>query len=87
MKVPSDMIAVADCKPRMGGGDNDLDDYFAINLLAELSPRHNQGENAVFCDDHVEYAKHALWLTKADRVRQRWNNDHESHPETWGYNP
>jgi hypothetical protein len=47
VKVPSDMIAVADCKPKLGGTDNDLDDLFPINLLAELAPRHNQGENIV----------------------------------------
>jgi prepilin-type N-terminal cleavage/methylation domain-containing protein/prepilin-type processing-associated H-X9-DG protein len=87
VKVPSDMIAVADCKPKTGGGDNDLDDLFPINLLTELRPRHNNGENIVFCDGHVEYAKHTVWLKKTDRARQRWNNDHQSHPETWGNNP
>jgi prepilin-type N-terminal cleavage/methylation domain-containing protein len=87
VKAPSDMLAVADCKPMTGGEDNDLDDYFPINLLAELGPRHNQGENIVFCDDHVEYARHRTWLSKTDRVRQRWNNDHQPHPETWMNNP
>jgi prepilin-type N-terminal cleavage/methylation domain-containing protein/prepilin-type processing-associated H-X9-DG protein len=87
LKVPSDMIAVADCKPISGGQDNDLDDLFPINLLSELAPRHNQGENSVFCDGHVEYAKHTAWLKKSDRARQRWNNDHQSHPETWANNP
>ena len=87
VKVPSDMIALADCKPISGGEDNDLDDLFPINLLSELAPRHNQGENSVFCDGHVEYAKHTAWLKKSDRARQRWNNDHQSHPETWANNP
>jgi prepilin-type N-terminal cleavage/methylation domain-containing protein/prepilin-type processing-associated H-X9-DG protein len=87
VKAPSDMIAVADCKPITGGGDNDLDDLFPINLLAELAPRHNQGENIVFCDAHVEFGKHTAWLQKTDRARQRWNNDHEPHQETWGNNP
>ncbi len=87
VKVPSDMVAVADCKPMAGGGDNDLDDLFPINLLAELAPRHNQGENGLFCDDHVEYAKQVIWLKKSDLTCQRWNNDHQGHPETWGNNP
>jgi prepilin-type N-terminal cleavage/methylation domain-containing protein/prepilin-type processing-associated H-X9-DG protein len=87
VKVPSDMIAVMDCKPITGGGDNDLDDLFPINLLMELVPRHNLGENGVFCDGHVEYAKSIVWLGKTDLRRQRWNNDHQSHPETWGNNP
>jgi prepilin-type N-terminal cleavage/methylation domain-containing protein len=87
VKVPSDMIAVADCKPMLGGSDNDLDDLFPVNLLAELAPRHNRGENVVFCDDHVEYAKHTVWLRKSEPRRQRWNNDHQPHPETWFNNP
>jgi len=86
LKVPSDMISLADCKPKAGGGDNDLDDLFPVNLLAELAPRHNNGENAVFCDGHVEYAKHQAWLQKSDRGRQRWNFDHNPHPETWSNN-
>lgn len=87
MKVPSDMIAVADCKPKLAGGDDDLDDLFPINLLAELAPRHNQGENIVFCDGHVEFGKHTVWLQKTERARQRWNNDHQGHQETWSNNP
>ncbi len=86
VKAPSDMIAVADCKPKSGGGDNDLDDIFPVNLLAELAARHNRGENIVFCDGHVEYAKIVLWLQKIDRARQRWNNDNEPHRETWPNN-
>lgn len=87
VKAPSDMIAVADCKPKTGGGDNDLDDLWPINLLAELAPRHNNGENIVFCEGHVEYARHTAWLKKTDAARRRWNNDHDPHPETWSFNP
>jgi prepilin-type N-terminal cleavage/methylation domain-containing protein len=87
VKAPADMIAVADCKPLTREEDNDLDDLFPVNLLAELAPRHNRGENAVFCDNHVEYARHTIWLTKSALARQRWNNDHLPHPETWGNNP
>jgi prepilin-type N-terminal cleavage/methylation domain-containing protein/prepilin-type processing-associated H-X9-DG protein len=86
VKVPADMIEVADCTPKTGEADNDLDDLFAINLLAELAPRHNKGENGVFCDGHVEYGKHVAWLKKTDGARRRWNNDHASHPETWSNN-
>jgi type II secretory pathway pseudopilin PulG len=87
VKVPSDMAAVADCRPMTGGEDHDLDDYFGINLLAELNPRHNRGENVVFCDDHVQYARHSAWLERSDLARRRWNNDHEPHQETWANNP
>ena len=87
VKVPSDMIAVADIKLKPVGADNDLDDIFPINLLAELAPRRNKGENIVFCDGHVEYAKHTVWLKKTEDVRQRWNNDNQPHRETWQNNP
>ncbi|MBU6399760.1 MAG: DUF1559 domain-containing protein [Verrucomicrobia bacterium] len=89
VKVPSDMIAIADAKQfGSGGGDNDMDDYAPTNLLAEMQivPRHDQGANAVFCDGHVEFAKQAVWLEKSDRARSRWNNDNQPHPETWPIN-
>lgn len=87
VKVPSDMVAIADATPGAGGDDHDADDVYPVNLLAELAPRHNRGANAVFCDDHVEYAKLTAWLKKTDGARQRWNNDHQPHPETWQNNP
>jgi prepilin-type N-terminal cleavage/methylation domain-containing protein/prepilin-type processing-associated H-X9-DG protein len=89
LKFPADMIAMADYQPTTGGGgDNDADDQGPVNLLAELPPpRHNFGDNVVFCDGHVEFAKQAVWLQKTVTARQRWNNDHQPHPETWGNNP
>jgi len=89
VKVPADMIAMSDYKRTPGGGgDNDADDLYPVNLLAGLPPpRHNLGDNVVFCDGHVEYAKQTVWLQKTERARQRWNNDHQPHPETWGNNP
>jgi prepilin-type N-terminal cleavage/methylation domain-containing protein len=92
VKVPADMIAVSDYKRTTtnGSGDNDADDVAPapVNLLAGLPPpRHNFGDNVIFCDNHVEYAKQTVWLQKTERARQRWNNDHLPHPETWGNNP
>lgn len=92
IKVPADMIAMSDYKrttTTTGGGDNDADDNtFPANLIVGLPPpRHNLGDNVVFCDGHVEYAKQTVWLQKTDRACQRWNNDHQSHPETWANNP
>jgi prepilin-type N-terminal cleavage/methylation domain-containing protein len=87
VKVPADMIAMSDYKRTPIGADRDADDL-PVNLLAGLPPpRHNLGDNVVFCDDHVEYAKQTAWLQKSERARQRWNNDHQPHPETWGNNP
>jgi prepilin-type N-terminal cleavage/methylation domain-containing protein/prepilin-type processing-associated H-X9-DG protein len=87
VKVPSDMIAVMDVTAKGIAGDRDTDDM-PLNVLAEiLAPRHNNGANAVFCDDHVEYGKKTAWLQKSDGARQRWNFDHQPHEETWMNNP
>ncbi len=86
VKVPADMIEVADGRQealQAAGGDHDADDVGSGNMLEHLVIRHNRGENVVFCDAHVEYGKDALWLQKSERQRQRWNNDHLPHPETW----
>ena len=88
VKMPCDMIAICDATNNAVGGDND-DDDLALNLLAEatIAARHNHGLNAVFCDIHVEYGRQVAWLRKTDLARQRWNSDHQPHPETWGNNP
>jgi prepilin-type processing-associated H-X9-DG protein len=89
VKVPADMIALADYKRvQSNNGDNDADDLYPVNLLAGLPPaRHNLGHNVAFCDGHIEYGKQTAWLEKSDRARSRWNNDHQPHRETWGNNP
>jgi len=86
VKVPSDMVSISDYTNSLLGGDHDADDY--QNLLMDMSPpRHNKGANAVFCDSHVEYAKWTAWTQASDKARQRWNNDHQPHRETWGSDP
>ena len=87
--MPADMIAISDYKRTPGGGgDDDADDQYPVNLLAGLPPpRHNFGNNVLFCDGHVEYGKQAVWLQKSAGARQRWNIDHQPHSETWGNNP
>jgi prepilin-type N-terminal cleavage/methylation domain-containing protein/prepilin-type processing-associated H-X9-DG protein len=90
--VPSDMITICDATnsgPLTTGGDHDADDPVTyVNLLVQMSPpRHNKGANAVFCDGHVEYAKLTTWIARTGIARQRWNNDHQPHPETWYLDP
>jgi prepilin-type N-terminal cleavage/methylation domain-containing protein len=88
VKSASEMIAIADAQPKPGGADRDLDDLLPVNLLVEMTAqRHSQAANAVFCDDHVEFAKLTVWLEKTDRARQRFNNDNQPHRETWGNVP
>lgn len=87
VKAPADMVAVCDAKTTTIGGDHDPDDM-PLNVLFEVTvPRHNNGFNAVFCDNHVEYGKNTAWLQRTDRARRRWNYDNQPHPETWGNNP
>ncbi len=83
VKIPSDMIAI---------GDNEIFVYVWTNTLAYppgpdmalwVFPVHNHGNNLLFCDGHVEYAKTKKLEEKSDVARRRWNNDHEPHRETW----
>jgi len=81
--APSEMIAVGDL--------TDMESVFITALVPSLSPyfvggpaaRHDGGANVVFCDGHIEFAKQANWVEKTDAARRRWNNDHQSHSETW----
>ena len=82
VQVPSDMIALGDIgawgtlwyrtRPRKWS-----DDWF-FSL-----PAHDRGANLGFCDGHVEFVKASLLEERSDRMRQRWNSDHQGHPETW----
>ena len=86
VQVPSDMIAIGDCpgadlagiKNGLWDGDIAFDD--AADFIAD---RHYGGGNVVFCDDHVEYGSQTNWMKPVLDARQRWNNDHQPHPETW----
>ena len=60
--------------PCVGGGDD-------ANYASPRS-RHPGGVNAVFCDGHVEHVKRAK-LFDIHYAPERWNNDHQPHPETW----
>jgi prepilin-type processing-associated H-X9-DG protein/prepilin-type N-terminal cleavage/methylation domain-containing protein len=48
--------------------------------------RHSGGANLLFCDGHVEYGKYRKWVEQRDDVMQRWNRDHQPHPESWMMN-
>ena len=48
-----------------------------------IKARHSGGDNLVFCDAHVEYAKTEKWVEETDPARKRWNNDNDPHDETW----
>jgi prepilin-type N-terminal cleavage/methylation domain-containing protein len=93
--VPSDMIAVLHQRILVGflGFGWPGSPWFGGGSF------HRGGENAVFCDDHVESSKSELipkdpgvpppnWGSpvpfKPDEVHaRRWNRDNQPHPETW----
>ncbi|HYT59242.1 MAG TPA: DUF1559 domain-containing protein [Haliangiales bacterium] len=75
---PADMIAFGDAKGPLGIV---ISPILASGLIP--STRHNEGSNILYCDGHVEYQKQKILIKETDPARQRWNNDHEPHPETW----
>ena len=77
------MIAVGD---GMNGILFPYQDPEAFNSSWGIEPRHDHGANAVFCDGHVQYDKVENWIEADDIHRRKWNNDNQSHPETWREN-
>ena len=49
----------------------------------ESTIAHAAGPNVNFCDGHVVQMTMKDYLSPTDTARRRWNNDNESHPETW----
>ncbi len=82
--APADMIAIGDY---ITGLPNELQDGDIAGALHDeddfVGDCHSGGGNVVFCDAHVEYGKQTNWMKAATSNRQRWNYDHQPHPETW----
>jgi prepilin-type N-terminal cleavage/methylation domain-containing protein/prepilin-type processing-associated H-X9-DG protein len=55
--------------------------FLSETAMSDMQKRHGGLWNVLFCDGHVEglQAK-ALWYPRAS-VSQRWNRDHQPHPE------
>ncbi len=81
IKFPSEMIALGDSNSD-GSWDTDIDPV--SNAKNEWpGDRHDEGANILFCDNHVENIKQAKLVEPAAKMRQRWNADHQPHPEYW----
>jgi len=78
VRVPGDMVAVAEYDPIATDDDHDGDLHPEM-LYTALTGRHSGGANVVFCDTHVEYAKTKRWKAQSETARRRWNNDHLPH--------
>jgi prepilin-type processing-associated H-X9-DG protein len=84
VRVPSDMIAIADAY------EEGLRNPTMLYPEAPWGPQHSAlgtphslGANLAFCDGHVEYGKKKQWIKPTEAARKRWNNDNQPHPETW----
>ena len=81
VRVPADMIALVDL------ADHGPGLLTAAVLVGDQffgpAERHSRGANALFCDGHLEWRPIAKWNELTEAARRTWNNDHQSHPETW----
>jgi prepilin-type processing-associated H-X9-DG protein len=89
IRVPSDMIAVADASFLANGIISPVPapkDFWSSKLIstnAKPSMIHLEGANTLFCDGHVEYLKIKRLVAPTDQARRMWNNDNLPHKETW----
>jgi len=80
--VPSQMVGIMDYDPLTVDWDGGVHpDYL---FLATLTGRRHSGKaTGVFCDAHAEIATPLVWTNRTFSARQRWNSDHQPHPEVW----
>ncbi len=77
VRVPADMIAVADSK-----GDFIWDTVIDPNPWEDAewpSRRHFGGSEVLFCDGHVRWFAQKALIEFTPWARMRWNNDHLPH--------
>lgn len=81
VRVPSDMIALADSK-----SDNNWDTAIdPADYTDEEWPstRHRRGSEVLFADAHVTWMSQRVLVEPTEWSRRRWNNDHLPHKEYW----
>jgi prepilin-type processing-associated H-X9-DG protein len=81
VKVPADMIAIAD-----GKADGNWDTSIDPELWQDAewpSKRHYGGAEVLFVDGHALYEKQLALVEPTEWARQRWNLDHQPHREHW----
>ena len=84
VKMPSEMIMIADSKPGDGSTQKPLKGSFDANIdptsVAEWpSNRHNKRTVLMFCDGHAESAIRNMVIDpKNDVWHRRWNNDNSN---------
>jgi prepilin-type N-terminal cleavage/methylation domain-containing protein/prepilin-type processing-associated H-X9-DG protein len=88
---PSEMYSLADSREAFFGGSPGNvwagDDWMelgigGLNSVFRISTRHGKNYNVASCDGHVEAIDQVVLFNPA-RTAERWNKDHQPHPETW----
>jgi len=86
---PSEMFSIADARVFF-----DLNrkvwagiDWMVVGMSGfragyQISPRHGKNYNVASCDGHVEGIDPVVLFTPV-RFAERWNKDHQPHPENW----
>jgi prepilin-type processing-associated H-X9-DG protein len=90
--IPSDMIAMGETflyqtdivygGKLLYSGIDEIGCYTVNTPGFQYPSRHGPNCNFVFCDAHVEALLPAIHSNPTNSA-VRWNNDHQSHPETW----
>ena len=96
VRAPADMFAIGES--RLKDFRNDIPPFTLLGAgLFALVPgppsneswwagafpeRHGKNYNQLFCDGHIE-AIPPFALFNATNTAERWNNDHQQHPDTW----
>jgi len=77
VKVPSDMIAMADSNAD-GIWDTAIDPDADVNSEGP-GKLHLGGAEVLFCDGHVAWFRQKSLVARDTASRARWNNDHKNH--------
>jgi len=89
VRAPSEMFAIGESRFLKGapdqepGGMCDMQcGMLSVNQFAFDPARHGKTYNQLFCDGHVVALSPSI-LFNPTNTSERWNYDHQAHPELW----
>jgi prepilin-type N-terminal cleavage/methylation domain-containing protein/prepilin-type processing-associated H-X9-DG protein len=86
LAAPADMVELGDMQLPNSVWCNIISPWHKQslgNVNCVVPSRHSGGANIAFCDAHVQWQTQPRWIVETVPARSRWNNDHQSHLETW----